>query len=138
MLETESAAHSSYLLEGIYHFPQQIKGVTQTMKRLVSVFLVLCMMLSCVAFGETLDGAQGEIMNEVSDVASDEVQTPDEPTQAPVNEDDIVLPDMDDDISILPSDDVNGPDPYRELVLLQRSEERRVGKECRSRWSPYH
>ena len=119
MLETESAAHSSYLLEGIYHFPQQIKGVTQTMKRLVSVFLVLCMMLSCVAFGETLDGAQGEIMSEVSDVASDEVQTPDEPTQAPVNEDDIVLPDMDDDISILPSDDVNGPDPYRELVLLQ-------------------
>ena len=25
---------------------------------------------------------------------------------------------------------------YKELVL--RSEERRVGKECRSRWSPYH
>ena len=24
------------------------------------------------------------------------------------------------------------------LLLLQRSEERRVGKECRSRWSPYH
>src|SRR5256885_871939 len=24
------------------------------------------------------------------------------------------------------------------LVLLERSEERRVGKECRSRWSPYH
>ena len=23
-------------------------------------------------------------------------------------------------------------------VLLMRSEERRVGKECRSRWSPYH
>src|SRR3712207_8432294 len=23
-------------------------------------------------------------------------------------------------------------------VLLRRSEERRVGKECRSRWSPYH
>ena len=23
-------------------------------------------------------------------------------------------------------------------ILLQRSEERRVGKECRSRWSPYH
>ena len=22
--------------------------------------------------------------------------------------------------------------------LYQRSEERRVGKECRSRWSPYH
>src|SRR3990172_13396443 len=25
-----------------------------------------------------------------------------------------------------------------ELVFLSRSEERRVGKECRSRWSPYH
>ena len=24
------------------------------------------------------------------------------------------------------------------LILLLRSEERRVGKECRSRWSPYH
>ena len=22
--------------------------------------------------------------------------------------------------------------------LIERSEERRVGKECRSRWSPYH
>src|SRR3712207_9269062 len=25
-----------------------------------------------------------------------------------------------------------------ELSRVQRSEERRVGKECRSRWSPYH
>src|SRR3712207_9398138 len=24
------------------------------------------------------------------------------------------------------------------LALIPRSEERRVGKECRSRWSPYH
>ena len=24
------------------------------------------------------------------------------------------------------------------LDISQRSEERRVGKECRSRWSPYH
>ena len=24
------------------------------------------------------------------------------------------------------------------LVCVSRSEERRVGKECRSRWSPYH
>ena len=23
-------------------------------------------------------------------------------------------------------------------ILTERSEERRVGKECRSRWSPYH
>ena len=25
-----------------------------------------------------------------------------------------------------------------ELCIINRSEERRVGKECRSRWSPYH
>ena len=24
------------------------------------------------------------------------------------------------------------------LLMASRSEERRVGKECRSRWSPYH
>ena len=27
---------------------------------------------------------------------------------------------------------------YRLSGYLHRSEERRVGKECRSRWSPYH
>ena len=25
-----------------------------------------------------------------------------------------------------------------DFMLYDRSEERRVGKECRSRWSPYH
>src|SRR2546425_12804014 len=31
------------------------------------------------------------------------------------------------------------PDPHEApQVLRDRSEERRVGKECRSRWSPYH
>ena len=29
-------------------------------------------------------------------------------------------------------------DPGRDFFPLTRSEERRVGKECRSRWSPYH
>ena len=29
-------------------------------------------------------------------------------------------------------------DGGRMLLCSQRSEERRVGKECRSRWSPYH
>ena len=29
------------------------------------------------------------------------------------------------------------PDRYTN-GMLYRSEERRVGKECRSRWSPYH
>ena len=27
---------------------------------------------------------------------------------------------------------------YLNMYILLRSEERRVGKECRSRWSPYH
>ena len=27
---------------------------------------------------------------------------------------------------------------YENMVRRNRSEERRVGKECRSRWSPYH
>ena len=29
-------------------------------------------------------------------------------------------------------------DELREEQAITRSEERRVGKECRSRWSPYH
>jgi len=41
-----------------------------------------------------------------------------------------------------PFDSGNGGQVSRDgrsaLVLFQRSEERRVGKECRSRWSPYH
>src|SRR6478672_6516678 len=28
--------------------------------------------------------------------------------------------------------------PYAHVMVSLRSEERRVGKECRSRWSPYH
>ena len=32
----------------------------------------------------------------------------------------------------------NGDDALRAHVTTNRSEERRVGKECRSRWSPYH
>ena len=31
-----------------------------------------------------------------------------------------------------------GIDPQNEVWYTPRSEERRVGKECRSRWSPYH
>ena len=33
--------------------------------------------------------------------------------------------------------DLSLPD-YTSKVINVRSEERRVGKECRSRWSPYH
>src|SRR5256885_11809924 len=34
--------------------------------------------------------------------------------------------------------DLNSPLPNMRFKHLLRSEERRVGKECRSRWSPYH
>ena len=34
--------------------------------------------------------------------------------------------------------DVFGPGHYTLSTENMRSEERRVGKECRSRWSPYH
>ena len=32
----------------------------------------------------------------------------------------------------------NDPDKFLSTIQIGRSEERRVGKECRSRWSPYH
>ena len=32
----------------------------------------------------------------------------------------------------------NSNDERQEALIRLRSEERRVGKECRSRWSPYH
>ena len=36
-------------------------------------------------------------------------------------------------------DEVQGLEAFAaEIVVDSRSEERRVGKECRSRWSPYH
>src|SRR2546422_9664432 len=36
-----------------------------------------------------------------------------------------------------PRDTIEIKDPFLQ-VKVPRSEERRVGKECRSRWSPYH
>ena len=35
-------------------------------------------------------------------------------------------------------DTLENLEKYASLNPLFRSEERRVGKECRSRWSPYH
>ena len=43
---------------------------------------------------------------------------------------------VDDVYKRLINEDWKGLSPY--LKGGQRSEERRVGKECRSRWSPYH
>ena len=59
-------------------------------------------------------------------------------------------PDLDEGVALtkVPSLDLyREPDPFRTprrsrplpgASLRRRSEERRVGKECRSRWSPYH
>ena len=48
---------------------------------------------------------------------------------------------MDKTIVVAVEDNVKHP-LYNKIVKrtykLKRSEERRVGKECRSRWSPYH
>ena len=33
---------------------------------------------------------------------------------------------------------VEAGDSHADIIAKARSEERRVGKECRSRWSPYH
>ena len=45
-------------------------------------------------------------------------------------------PDVWDEFATDPGRSAGGQRPRR--LLLSRSEERRVGKECRSRWSPYH
>ena len=37
-----------------------------------------------------------------------------------------------------PSKSEHKPSLLKEVMDNPRSEERRVGKECRSRWSPYH
>ena len=34
--------------------------------------------------------------------------------------------------------EVQEENTLHKVAALERSEERRVGKECRSRWSPYH
>ena len=33
---------------------------------------------------------------------------------------------------------MNKENEWDHKIIIDRSEERRVGKECRSRWSPYH
>ena len=62
-------------------------------------------------------------------------------------EDDFLLADADDEKTIefiknyLPQElkeKFSDDELYYFLDLIDRSEERRVGKECRSRWSPYH
>ena len=39
---------------------------------------------------------------------------------------------------VLLENEVKFEDVANPEIIIKRSEERRVGKECRSRWSPYH
>src|SRR2546430_4611774 len=41
-------------------------------------------------------------------------------------------------VTIFRQEDVEVPKSWSQTATNIRSEERRVGKECRSRWSPYH
>ena len=49
---------------------------------------------------------------------------------------DVELSDGTQHFSLMPNDQTNIDSMFAAITL--RSEERRVGKECRSRWSPYH
>src|SRR2546430_13112614 len=40
--------------------------------------------------------------------------------------------------SLITTPELGPPTTLKKLRRIARSEERRVGKECRSRWSPYH
>ena len=40
--------------------------------------------------------------------------------------------------TVFPPITTRAENPRYQLWYAERSEERRVGKECRSRWSPYH
>ena len=48
------------------------------------------------------------------------------------------LTDLRPQLTALEAEDAQGKQLLDDLQKQKRSEERRVGKECRSRWSPYH
>ncbi|MBE5796225.1 MAG: hypothetical protein E7327_02475 [Clostridiales bacterium] len=82
------------------------------MKRLVSLLLVICMLVPCLANAEQFGDS---VIIDGEDVFA---AVPEEIVQEPVEED-VVLPEADDMLMMLPTDGVDGPAPYRELVLLQ-------------------
>lgn len=82
------------------------------MKRLVSLLLVICMLVPCFAFAEQIDDSV--LVESSDDVFAD---VPDEIVQDEV-ELELELP-ADDGLIMMPTTEVDGPDPYRELVLLQ-------------------
>ena len=45
---------------------------------------------------------------------------------------------LDEEVKLGKRDEGLSDEEIEKIVTSSRSEERRVGKECRSRWSPYH
>ena len=83
------------------------------MKRLISLLLTICLLLPCMVNAEQL-GDDVIVMEEDSFAL-----VPEENVQETVDEADLDLPELDGGLVLLPSDGVDGPAPYRELVLLQ-------------------
>ena len=83
------------------------------MKRLISLLLTICLLLPCMVNAEQL--GDSVIVTEEDSFAL----VPDETVQETIDEAELDLPDADDGLVLLPSDGVDGPDTYRELVLLQ-------------------
>ena len=54
------------------------------------------------------------------------------------SDDDVDDDDDDDDNDDDVDDDADAKGEIMLMLIVMRSEERRVGKECRIRWSPYH
>ena len=91
-------------------------------KKALALSLAMAMGLSLVACGGN-DDATTEATTEVT---TEETTTEVTTTEVTTTEASNIITD-------------NGsPMSYKEAVNAYRSEERRVGKECRSRWSPYH
>ena len=91
----------------------------------LSLFLLLCLLFAACAKDENKEPIL------VTDIVM--------PTQTSFNPGDKVTIkaqgfQTDDDIMF----EIYWPLPDQPAMNYQRSEERRVGKECRSRWSPYH
>ena len=60
------------------------------------------------------------------------------PTSAKMIPDIKEIPDLNPQPEMLETTDLSCTETKTFIPGLKRSEERRVGKECRSRWSPYH
>ena len=100
----------------------------KNMLRVISVLLVLTMLVACG--GKATEPTKEEVKPEQTQEEAREVEKKPRPdTEITLNDGDIKVTSKDVEKNLAKKDV-----PF----VLLRSEERRVGKECRSRWSPYH